>query len=92
MPLVCARASMCLAAEVVTRTQIVGWLCSQSEANTAKTLSRNAARVGTEGVRFGRDVLFPNGERFGDRAVSPPLPELFLFLSSKWSDMVHSGC
>jgi len=52
VPLVCARASMCLAAEVVTRTQIVGWLCSQSEANTAKTLSRNAARVGTEGVRF----------------------------------------
>ena len=39
-----------------------GWLCSYSEAKTAKTLPLNAARVGAEGVRFGEGVsCFPMG-------------------------------
>ena len=35
--------------------------------------------------------MLPNAEGFGDMAVSPP-QNLFLFSSSKWSDLVHSGC
>ena len=82
VPLVAAKVSRCLAAEVVTRTQLAGWLwlCLQSEAKTAKTLPFNAATVGAEGVRFGEGVsCFPMGR--GLEIGLCPLFNFFYFLA-----------
>jgi len=82
-----ARASRCLAAKVVTRTQLLADVFVEWSKDSKNIATQCSYRIGADGVRFEEGC--PASQWGG--VWRCPLPIFFLFSSSEWSDLVHSA-